>query len=342
MAVKDLQRAWTCCLFIIAGPISAFGFQYHANNDVQTETFPGQVHTSDFSIPLSSRQLTVIYPATLAAHSVDFQRLLNAKCECRISFVAAEDVPTETLKNDNLVLLGNMSDNKWLLDLYKKRYAFADAYFPGLGGYAIHPAKSIWNRSKNILVIEASDDQDLLSGFNAFVASLPSQAQHIGPVRKLKTLLAFPAAPATVEPLLERSKTNPHVDMPPYSAIADWGLAYHLTGDRKRGEDFLAGLRVCFERAQATGQWVPEQWTNVYFNLWKLIYTWDLIDNDPCLLLQIAEWWTRFFGDMPAFAMGCPISMSIRPPLTSHGRTTQRFSRKASSIRIDISAMNMA
>ena len=40
-------------------------------------------------------------------------------------------------------------------------------------------------------------------------------------------------------------------------------------------------MRFLYERAEKTGKWIPEPWTNVYFVLWKMVLVWDLLDEDP-------------------------------------------------------------
>ena len=210
-----------------------------------------------------------------------FRDLLKRRCGSDISFTSADQATEADLAGRHLIIIGNISDNRWALALYKRRHAFADSYFPGAGGYVIHPAKSLWDQNHNVLVIGTSTSEDIAPAFEAFLNLLPSNPQVIPCLRKLKTSLSFPTPPQSVDAVLERARTNLRPNMAPYATIANWGIAYALTGDKKWAEYFVAGFRLCFERARKTGLWIPEYWTNVYFCLWKMVHAWELIDDDP-------------------------------------------------------------
>ena len=243
--------------------------------------FPKPISQKVFSIPLDPASLLVIYPAGLEPSVKRLQSELAAKCGRDILFKAADAVKREELAGKNLLVLGNISDNPWALELYKQRYAFADAVFPGKAGYIIHPASSLWDKERSVLVIGASSDEDLVPGFEAFVNLLPQGAGKIETLHVLKTDLKLPAPPPNASKMLDEARKNTTTAGGPYAAVGEWGLNYFVTGDKAWADLFRQGFSVFYERAEKSGDWVPEAWTNIYFSLRGLFLAWDLLDDDP-------------------------------------------------------------
>ncbi len=267
-------------VFLTAALVTPLHARY-SKSEFAANGFPMPVSNRIFSIPLDPRELMVVYPAMMETDARRLQALLAARCGREIPFRPADSLKKEDLAGKNLIVVGNISDNRWALDLYKQRYAFADAVFPGKGGYFIHPAASIWDRERNVLVIGVSSDADLASGFEAFVSLLPNGTGRIESLHQLKTSVEFPPPPESVAKIFDDVRRNVRIAIPPYGTIANWGMNYFFTGNRKWAEHFRDGMNFLYERAEKTGDWVPELWTNVYFVLRNLVMAWDLIDDDP-------------------------------------------------------------
>ncbi len=259
---------------------------YDVNNEFVPGAFPEEVSSRIFSIPLVPGELMVVYPGSVESRVEEMQALLLEKCGVRLQFSGADKLDEKDFGGKHLIILGNIMNNKWALELYKRRYAFADAYFPGKGGVIINPAKSLWNPEKNVIVIGVSNDDDLFMGFKAFVEMLEDGAKTIGIIHRLKTSLKFPKPPESVTPAFDHVRQNLQTTMAPYWSIANWGLLYFLSGDTKWAEHFRDGFYLCYERAEKTGQWIPESWTNIYFNLWKMVMVWELLDDDPFFTME--------------------------------------------------------
>ena len=278
--IRVLSLIAGLCAFFTIAAVAPLHARY-SKSDFAANGFPKPVSNRIFSIPLDPRELLVVYPAAMETDAKRLQALLLVRCGREIPFRPADSLKKEDLAGKNLIIIGNISDNRWALDLYKQRYAFADAVFPGKGGYFIHPAASIWNRERNALVIGVSSDADLVQGFEAFVSLLPQGAERIESVHRLKTRNDFPTPPESVAKIFDDVRKNVRIAIPPYGAIANWGMNYFFTGDRKWAEHFRDGFYFLHERAEKTGDWVPELWTNCYFTLKNLVMAWDLIDDDP-------------------------------------------------------------
>ncbi len=243
--------------------------------------FPKPVINTVFSIPLDPAQLVVVYPAALEPAAKKLQAALAARCGREIPFAPADTLKPEDLAGRHLIVIGNILNNRWALELYKQRRAFADAVFPGKGGYIIHPATSVWDRTRNALVIGTSSADDLAPAFEAFVSLIPQGTDKIDALHALKTSLEMPAPPANAAKMLDEARKNTTTAGGPYGAVGTWGLNYFISGDKAWAELFREGFAVFYDRAKKSGDWVPEAWTNIYFSLRGLFQAWDLIDDDP-------------------------------------------------------------
>ena len=270
-------------VFIIvmsANVSSVFPLPYTESNGFLDNPFPGEVTQESFSLPLDAGSLAVVCPDGEGTVS-QIESLLLERTGNRYDCYTASDLPGDILVSDHLIVIGNIMNNHCALELYKRRFAFADAYFPGEGGYIIHPARSLWNPKRSVIVVGISSDADIVPALNRLCDEIGGGAGSLGAIHAIETAMPFPAPPESVDATFDNVRENLHTAMAPYWSIANWGLLYFLTGDKKWAEHCRDGFRLCYERAEKTGSWIPEGWTNVYFNLWKMVYAWELIGDDP-------------------------------------------------------------
>lgn len=258
----------------------AFGDEQNDSNNYVRAAFPASVSTRVFNISLESSRLLIVIPAALEASKSTLERRLSEKCGESIPFRESTTLKADDLRGKDLILVGNIMNNSWLLELYMKRRAFADAYFPGPGGVLIHPAKSPWDISRNILVIGISREEDGEKGFSAFLDQITPGTKSLGPVHLLKTAHEIPRPPESVETTLGAVRKDSR-ERPDYRAIAQWGFLYFLTGERQWGILFRDAMEILRERAKKNGKWITEPWTNIYFSLWNIFGAWVLMDDDP-------------------------------------------------------------
>jgi len=277
---KCLKTAFLVLAFLGWAAGSLLSTRY-SKSPFNPNGFPKPVSEAVFSIPFDEAGLMVVYPAALEPDVARLKSLLAGKCGREIPFRRADGLKKEDLISKHLVMIGNIANNPWALELYKKRYAFADAMFPGKGGHIVHPATSIWNRGRNIVVIGASSDRELVRGFESFVALLPQGASRIETLHQLKTNIKMPAPPESIAAIIDNVRNNLKTAKAPYAQLGEWGLNYFLTGDKRWAAHFRDGFAIAYEQAEKTGDWVPEPWTSVYFSLKNLFQAWDLVDDDP-------------------------------------------------------------
>ena len=284
--------------------VAAFGFgpfsplraaDYKLLNDYAPAEYPGTPPAGDFELRLD--RTVVIAPA--GVDSSDLTRRLGV-AEAR----PAAGADFASLAGRDLIIAGNITNNPLAEQLYARRYAFADAEFPGPGGYVIHPAPL--PDGGRALVVGASDAAGLRAGLDALAAQVAAGATTLPAIRALKTDLEFPKPPADPAAALEGPMAQPRALMLPYATIAQWGLQYALTGEQANAEAFKVAFRAIHARGKTTGRWISEPWTNVYFNLWKIMIAWELICDDPAfsaddrLMIEQALWgMTRFCDWLP-------------------------------------------
>lgn len=72
-------------------------------------------------------------------------------------------------RNSNLILLGNINNNVAVIPLYAKFLSWADAAYPGKGGYAIRTIRNPYGSFKNNILLAASDYAGLEKAVAAFL-----------------------------------------------------------------------------------------------------------------------------------------------------------------------------
>ena len=276
-----MRNAFIFLLFGLMGILlDGAGYADDPSNRFRENAFPLGIVSRTFAIPLGTGLVTVVYPSSMEGGIGGMRLRMREKTGLDIPFTAADRLSSGDAAGRHLILVGNISNNRWVLDLYRRRHAFADARFPGPGGVIIHPAASRWDGKMNVLVIGVSRDEDLEAGFDRFLGLLEPGAKVIPNLHFLKTEVPLPKPPESVEALLDytRSLTSPR-DL--YANVGNWGLLYFLTGEKKWAGYFRDGFRLCLERGRRSGRWIPEEWTMMYFCLWNMIHVWELLDDDP-------------------------------------------------------------
>ncbi|MBT4484604.1 MAG: hypothetical protein HOC71_13115, partial [Candidatus Latescibacteria bacterium] len=273
------------CGILVFNPVGNL-FAYDVDNEFIPGAFPGKVKVRTFSIPVNPDKVMVVYPGSSESIAEDLRLKLARKCGHEIPFHNADELSESDFHGKHLIVIGNITNNRWALELYRKRCAFADAYFPGNSGVVIHPITSLWDPDCYVLVIGVSRDEDIQMGFDTFLSLIEDGARTIESIHHLKTSLNFPKAPEGVKRIFDSVRKDINVNRISYGLMPDWGLSYYLTGNKKWAEHFRDGMYFLYERGEKTGKWIPEPWTNVYFLFWKMVLVWDLLDEDPFFTIK--------------------------------------------------------
>lgn len=267
------------CLLLAAGLILSVP-AYDVPCPYSERDFPLKSFAPDFRMPLAPESTSIVYPPSCRKAAEAFQAGLKEKTGILLPLHSGADSVNPAR---HMIAIGNFMNNPAMTELYKKRASFYDADLPGASGYAVHTSPSPWNAGAKLLLVGFSRDQDASAALNAALDEIPAGAKRIGAIRKLKSNFGFPK-PLTADSmtrLFARTMANPEGVMPPYAVVGDQGLAYALTGDTAYALAFKRGFALILERAKKAGDWVPETWTFVYFDLSRIILTWRMIEEDP-------------------------------------------------------------
>ena len=268
---------------LILSVLSPVLFGYDIVCPYKPKEFPAKIISEVLSLPLDSQSLMIVYPESAKNSASRFQKLLQEKTGQSIPLVSGQKASAAQEGRKDLIVIGSMMDNPMMLELYKKRYAFYDAEMPGKGGHAIQSVPSPWAKGKVLLLVGESRTEDVGVALDSLLALVPAKAKSLGSIRMMKTDLHFIAPPSreTVDKRFKGPLENPGGVAPPFVDIADWGLLYHLTGDTTYAGAFKYSMQLLLQRAAKAKEWVPEMWTNVYFELFRLFIDWRLIESDP-------------------------------------------------------------
>lgn len=157
---------------------------------------------------------------------------------------------TEKCLNADLILLGNINNNAAIVPLYARFLSWADAEYPGKGGYAIRTIRNPYGMARNNILLAASDYSGLEKAVDAFLASpqLDAAAGKCGYMFDIKPVLPQDAAEEinkllrkTGEFIKKGAEDNTGV------VVGQFAVAYYLTGNKQ----FEASLKAYAENVTA-------------------------------------------------------------------------------------------
>lgn len=97
---------------------------------------------------------------------------MKAKWGSGIKVVNAAGLPNDW--DGNALLIGNLGNNGYFGKLYAMKYTFADAVYPGKGGYQLQTLVSPFGREGNTVILAASDVDGLRKGQDRLLAVVES------------------------------------------------------------------------------------------------------------------------------------------------------------------------
>jgi hypothetical protein len=71
----------------------------------------------------------------------------------------------------NLILLGNLLENRLFAPLYARRKTFVDNRYPGKGGYVLQTVHDPWGSGCNVIVVGGSDSRGVALGRGSSLVS---------------------------------------------------------------------------------------------------------------------------------------------------------------------------
>ncbi|MBL8027414.1 MAG: PQQ-binding-like beta-propeller repeat protein [Fibrobacteres bacterium] len=293
-----------CLLLVVVVGVHA----YDVPCPYKKEDFPVIIGEANFRMPIKSDSTVIIHPASCRREAEEFRESIKKRCNVELQLIeGASAVQREIFNDRHMIVIGNLMNNPIMTKLYMKRTAFYDADFPGVGGYAIHTAPSPYNSHLKVLMVGFSRDKDCSSALEIALSALPIGKNETGAIRLLKSSIQFSVYhPDSIVSSFKLSIMNPEGVMPPYGLVGDCGLTYMLTGNSSAARSMVRGFELLLERAQKTGDWVPERWTFAYFDLSRIILTWMNVEEDSVFTKKDRETVSRVLWGLGRFVTTGP------------------------------------
>lgn len=163
---------------------------------------------------------------------------------------------------NHVLVVGDMSVNRFASELYRRIRTFEDCYYPGPGGWVVRSVHDTWGTGTNCLIAAGSDD----AGHSRAVEALLSEVEQAWPAPVGFLLNVNPTGPAR-ESILELSNLVPY---PQYA------YKYLLTGAPEFLRMFIDGA-LSAEHADI-------HWRHFsHLRQLTLMPAWDLIEESPLI-----------------------------------------------------------
>ena len=182
--------------------------------------------------------------------------------------------------NCNLIIMGNMNNNRAFWPAYTRKLAVSDAFFPGGKGYEVRTAVNVLSNGKNHIVIGGTTLEGVARGVEKFLAKCTSK--NIPQLSEVE--LDGECAKRVAADMADWKNNFPRGNFPGtspgYDAIRRWyhhALMYYWTGNK-----FYAEWAKKFFKAVVT----QKAYSHHYIMEW-LFMTWEVTRN--CGLYTDAE-----------------------------------------------------
>lgn len=206
----------------------------------------------------------------------------------------------------HVMIIGNLSNHSQMGRLYGLRMSYADAIYPGNGGYQLLTLVDPFGRGGNTIVLGASDLTGAETGIERFLALLSETGGHeVGWLSEAElnsetaSYLTYNGNPTTsqvqsalrsVDTWLGRLKptTNVEEDAANFqyilSRISIYGELYQLTGHEGFGQIYhklLIGYAEFANRYPDEAKWQLNERKNMWTDGDKVIQNWTVMEASP-------------------------------------------------------------
>ena len=169
----------------------------------------------------------------------------------------------------DLIIVGNLNNNRAFWPAYTRTLAGADAFYPGGNGYELRTAVNVLSNGKNHIIIGGSTPEGLLRGMEKFLLVCSREQKMLLDVQLAGNCLKTVNADMSD---WKKNKGKLPGTSPGYDAVRRWyhhALMYYWTGNK-------------FYRAMAKKFFAPvitqKAYTHHYIMEW-LILTWEVTKN---------------------------------------------------------------
>lgn len=140
-----------------------------------------------------------------AKYGVDFPVVADSEA-CRARIAPVE----EDFKSTNLIIVGNLNNNRAILPLYANFWCGVDAYYPGGNGHVLRTVSNPCGTGKNCVIVGASSPTGGKAAIRAFLSKLPDELNGTATLPRLLTVqLDNPELEAAFESIKQRETGGP-------------------------------------------------------------------------------------------------------------------------------------
>jgi len=221
---------------------------------------------------------------------------LSKEVQAKLRDLSGAEVPVVTdadvkeAPKANLILLGNLNNNRVVFRLYGYNYTPADDLYPGQGGYLVQTIHDPWGNGRNAVGLLGSDLDGVTDAVGRFLDGLKKGRTvtvpqtfdaHFGPdALKIPKLLDGPNLDAEMAAAEEGLQRGEHTGL--WGRIGANGLLYGLTGKDAYAELYKRLVFRMYEHAMSG----PDNYGGIWgfdadFALHKVMPGWDLVEESP-------------------------------------------------------------
>lgn len=181
---------------------------------------------------------------------------LKRLTEIKFTILSDTSNPEDILKKNNVIAIGNQSNNAFIEILYRQWYTLLDIRYPGKGGYVVRSLHNPYGTGYNVILLGGSDDEGIKKAASVFSKLLkPGKTIKIGWLMEIKLGKGI-VTPSINEKLPGlgacswrdswRFLHNKHnVGYEPatsfgWNPISITGILYYMTGEKHYLDDFRA------------------------------------------------------------------------------------------------------
>ncbi len=213
---------------------------------------------------------------------------LRAKYGAAIPIVTDEQVCPHRLalvgreyQRQNLVLLGNVWNNRAILPLYAGFWCGVDGAYPGGGGHVLRTIANPWGTGRNVIILGASAPAGIAGAVAAFLEILPAMADgHVAvphllavkPGGRMQPILEGLAEKA-VSYAVDYAQIIANIHREPVDIFALTAFRYYWTGDR-RWADSARKIMLCIDEHYGDGPYSVS-----HYRFERFFRAWDIIEE---------------------------------------------------------------
>lgn len=257
------------------------------------------------SITLSPTTVRIVASERNRALAKSLAQEIADAARVRVPVIIDNEVEESTWRDYDLILIGNLNDNRAVARLYDDYKAFLDAAFPGEGGLMVKTLADPLALGTSVVLVGGSDPAGTKAAVARFVSLVSSHGASLPALHAVVSPYLPETAPSAgqIEEILEQNRRNFEVGAGAASltSMISYGLNFHFTARPVWAQLFKGTLLDYITIARREGHWDFDPLIAAYFQLSSMINVWDLIEDDYEFTTNERETITEALLDMAGY-----------------------------------------